>query len=84
MKACIRKSLKALNTIKSKLLTSWAKHRCASFGTGSKVNRKSNFSRNTEVGSYCHFNGMVIRGTGKVYIGNLEFPVRFSNYSLKP
>lgn len=35
-----------------------------------KCNFRCIFSRNTEIGSNCHFNGMHVSGTGKVVIGD--------------
>jgi len=35
-----------------------------------KVNFYSRFTKNTIIGNNCHFNGMIIRGKGKVLIGN--------------
>ena len=35
-----------------------------------KVNFYSRFTKNTYLGNNCHFNGLIIRGNGKVKIGN--------------
>jgi chloramphenicol O-acetyltransferase type B len=35
-----------------------------------KVNFYSRFTKNTFIGNNCHFNGLIIRGKGKVIIGN--------------
>lgn len=57
-----------------KMLTKWntylAKRKVNSFGKGLHVNKKSLFTTRTSIGDNCHFNGMSIRGNGKVKIGN--------------
>jgi len=35
-----------------------------------KVNFYSRFTKSTFIGKNCHFNGMIVRGNGKVVIGN--------------
>ena len=35
-----------------------------------KVNNRCIFTRNTEIGDYCNFNGMIISGAGHVKFGN--------------
>ena len=39
-------------------------------GKGCRCNFPCNFSKNTEMGNNCHFNGMKISGSGRVVIGN--------------
>lgn len=39
-------------------------------GRGVKCNFKCRFTRNTEIGNNCHFNGMEISGSGTVTIGD--------------
>lgn len=34
------------------------------------INKKTKLSKNTYLGSNCHFNGMFVNGDGKVYIGD--------------
>lgn len=41
-----------------------------SYGDGLLVNHPCIFSRNTVVGDYCSFNGMIVQGNGNVVIGN--------------
>jgi acetyltransferase-like isoleucine patch superfamily enzyme len=41
-----------------------------SYKTKPKVNFYSRFSKNTFIGKNCHFNGLIIRGNGKVLIGD--------------
>lgn len=43
---------------------------CRSCGEGLRVNHKSSFTRNTVLGDYVNFNGMMITGGGYVSIGN--------------
>ena len=40
------------------------------FGKQLKVNGPCSFSRNTFVGNFCNFNGIIIHGGGKVKIGD--------------
>ena len=47
-----------------------AKRTVKSFGEGSRVNKFCKFTKNTIIGSNCHFNGMKIYGHGTVKIGN--------------
>ncbi len=39
-------------------------------GNGTKCNFKCKFTKHTEIGNNCHFNGTYISGTGKITIGN--------------
>jgi len=41
-----------------------------SYKSKPKVNFYSRFTKNTFIGDNCHFNGMIIRGNGKVIIGD--------------
>ncbi len=41
-----------------------------SYKSKPKVNFYSRFTKNTYIGSNCHFNGIIIRGNGKVTIGD--------------
>lgn len=41
-----------------------------SYKSKPKVNFYSRFTKNTFIGNNCHFNGMIIRGNGKVVIGD--------------
>ena len=38
--------------------------------TGSRVNRRCEFTKNVTIGNNCHFNGCRISGKGRVTIGN--------------
>lgn len=44
--------------------------RAKSVGVRCRCNFKSIFTKNTEIGNNCHFNGMHISGSGRVIIGN--------------
>ncbi len=44
--------------------------RVGDYKTKPKVNFYSRFTKNTFIGTNCHFNGMIIRGNGKVTIGD--------------
>ena len=52
------------------IYTSIAKRTVKSYGTGLRVNGSSKLGRNTTIGKYCNFNGMIIAGEGNVCIGN--------------
>ncbi|WP_457564275.1 acyltransferase, partial [Caminibacter sp.] len=47
-----------------------ALRKIGSYKTKPKVNFYSRFTTNTNLGKNCHFNGLVIRGRGKVVIGD--------------
>ncbi len=47
-----------------------ASRRVGSYPTKPKVNFYSRFTKNTFIGTNCHFNSMIIRGNGKVTIGD--------------
>ena len=44
--------------------------RVGNYQTKPKVNFYSRFTKNTYLGKNCHFNGLIIRGNGKVTIGD--------------
>ena len=50
--------------------TSIAKYRCATYIEPLKVNGKTKLTKNTFLGKNTNFNGMVIKGGGKVCIGD--------------
>ena len=63
-----------LARLRARLRTRWytwrARGVCASVGSALAVNGPSSFTRNTHLGSNCNFNGMLVRGTGKLTIGD--------------
>lgn len=52
------------------IFTSLARFTLGSCKRNLRVNYYSRFSSNTFIGNNCHFNGLVIRGKGKVTIGD--------------
>ncbi len=48
----------------------WVRQKCASFKEPLWINHRSSVTINTHIGSNVHFNGLVIQGGGKVFIGN--------------
>jgi acetyltransferase-like isoleucine patch superfamily enzyme len=50
--------------------TAYARRKVARHGLGFTVNFPCMFTTNTEIGNYCHFNGMKVRGIGRLTIGN--------------
>lgn len=52
------------------LCTAYAARKVARHGVGFTVNFPCLFSRVTEIGNYCHFNGMRVRGSGRLIIGD--------------
>lgn len=50
--------------------TKYAKHRCASFGEGLRVNMPCAFNSKTVIGNDCHFNGLRVVGEGPVRFGD--------------
>jgi len=52
------------------IFTHLALKKIALYESKPKVNFYSRFTQNTFIGRNCHFNGMIIRGDGKVTIGN--------------
>jgi acetyltransferase-like isoleucine patch superfamily enzyme len=50
--------------------TTYARRKVARYGVGLTVNFPCMFTTNTEIGNYCHFNGMKVRGTGRLTVGN--------------
>ena len=59
-----------IGKIKKKLYTHICKRVVKSYGDNLKVNAKSNVTPNTTLGNNVNFNGMQIRGAGKVTIGD--------------
>lgn len=59
-----------LKNIISKYYTKTCFRKAKTVQSGSRCNFKCHFTRNTEIGSNCHFNGMNISGNGRVVIGN--------------
>lgn len=47
-----------------------AKRIMKSYGERLRVNHPCLFTKNTSVGDYCNFNGMIVAGGGKLVIGN--------------
>ena len=62
MKSFIKALISKINTCLSL--------RGISHGEGDKCNFRCKFTKSTEIGDNCHFNGMKISGSGKVKIGN--------------
>lgn len=52
------------------LSTAYAKRKVARHGIGFTVNFPCLFGSVTEIGNHCHFNGMKVRGTGRLIIGD--------------
>lgn len=52
------------------LSTAYARRKVARHGVGFTVNFPCLFSSTTEIGDYCHFNGMKVRGIGRLVIGD--------------
>ena len=52
------------------LATAHAQNRVGGHGRGFTVNFPCMFTSTTFIGDYCHFNGMKIRGIGRLTIGN--------------
>lgn len=52
------------------LSTAYARRKVARYGVGFTVNYPCLFSNVTEIGNYCHFNGMKVRGIGRLTIGD--------------
>ena len=63
-----------LSSIKKNLLVKFCSYKAkkvmSSYGKRLVVNHPCSFTRNTSVGDYCNFNGMVVQGRGKLQIGN--------------
>lgn len=62
--------LKIIKAFLSLIFTAFSKLRVGSVKGTIKVNFYSRFTSNTHIGNNCHFNGLVIRGKGKVTIGD--------------
>lgn len=50
--------------------TAYARRKVARYGPGLTVNFPCLFTSKTEIGKYCHFNGMKVRGIGRLTIGD--------------
>lgn len=61
---------RAFIRVRQKYWTARAARRLKSHPKGLRVNYRSSFTSNTEIGEDCHFNGMSVRGCGRVVIGN--------------
>ena len=71
IKMFIKKLLKnILTNLRVWYHTNRAKCVCAVLGGNTRVNHKCNFTKNTHIGSNCHFNGMSVNGGGKLTIGD--------------
>lgn len=56
--------------IRTRLLTVLCLRGIKKHGTSIHVNKRSAFTKETQIGSNCHFNGMTITGNGLVTIGD--------------
>ncbi|UWZ97353.1 acyltransferase [Vibrio splendidus] len=61
------KVIRKLNTFVFTLLSLL---KIGSYKSKPKVNKFSSFSKNTHLGSNCHFNGIRVRGGGRLFIGD--------------
>lgn len=61
---------KIIRSVKTWIFTSLALRKVGSRKGNVRVNWFSKFTRNTHLGHNCHFNGMQIKGGGKVVIGD--------------
>lgn len=52
------------------ICTTRAKWKLGAYGIGLTVNFPCAFTRTTQIGKYCHFNGMKVRGAGRLVIGD--------------
>jgi acetyltransferase-like isoleucine patch superfamily enzyme len=62
--------MRYLKKILTYFFTFLAIRKVGNYKSKPKVNFYSRFTKNTFIGNNCHFNGLVIRGNGKVTIGN--------------
>ena len=62
--------MKCIKKILTYIFTFLALRRIGEYKSKPKVNFYSRFTKNTFIGNDCHFNGMIIRGNGKVVIGD--------------
>jgi acetyltransferase-like isoleucine patch superfamily enzyme len=62
--------MRYLKYILSAIFTKFALLKIGSYKSKPKINFYSRFTRYTHLGKNCHFNGMVIRGEGRVVIGD--------------
>jgi len=66
----LKKILKLKFRFKQYIYTKIVKFQCKTYGSNLKVNGKSRVTKNTIICNNVNFNGMVIKGNGKVKIGN--------------
>jgi acetyltransferase-like isoleucine patch superfamily enzyme len=62
--------MKYIKNIFSFIFTFIALKKIGSYSSKPRVNFYSRFTKNTHLGKNTHFNGLIIRGNGKVIIGN--------------
>ncbi len=62
--------MKYIKKLLTYIFTFLAIKKIGSYRSKPKVNFYSRFTKNTHIGYNCHFNGMIIRGNGKVTIGD--------------
>ncbi len=70
IKNILKKILLILRKIRTFYFTYRVKQRCQSYGQNLKVHAKSTVSKNTILGNNVNFNGMRIKGRGRVEIGD--------------
>lgn len=62
--------MRALKSLIQKILKLYYSKKCEKIGKSIKINSFCKFTKKTIIGDYCNFNGITIRGNGKVKIGN--------------
>ena len=62
--------MKYVKLLMTYFFTFLAMKKIGNYKSKPKVNFYSRFTKNTFIGTNCHFNGMIIRGNGKVTIGD--------------
>ena len=62
--------MRYLKTLLTYIFTFLATRKIGNYKSKPKVNFYSRFTKNTFIGTNCHFNGMIIRGDAKVIIGD--------------
>ena len=62
--------MRIIKKVLSFFFTQLALFKIGTYKSKPKINFYSRFTKNTFLGENCHFNGMIIRGNGKVTIGN--------------
>lgn len=62
--------MQVIKKILTKFFTFIALKNVGAYSSKPKVNFYSRFTKNTFIGKNCHFNGMIIRGKGRVIIGD--------------